>query len=113
MEHDKKRAQEEKAKRMQEQNRFQGHPHYPRSQKKAMQARVVKKNTMDEQTRDEKEYLGTELFQALQQEKLKERTEAQDADNSADHFSAIMPPTPMQKRDSLPPAQNADMALGE
>lgn len=51
---------------MQEQNQFQGHPHFARSQKKAMRTRVVKKNIMDEQTRDEKEYLGSELFQTLQ-----------------------------------------------
>ena len=69
MEQDKKRTQELKAKKMQEQNRFQGHPVFPRSQKKAMQLKVVKKNIMDEETRDEKEYLGPELFQTLQQYK--------------------------------------------
>ena len=107
---DKKLAQEEKAKRMQEQNRFQGHPHFPRSQKKAMQARVVKKNIMDEATRDEKEYLGTELFQTLQQYKVMEQVQAE-AENSVDQVSHMMPPTPQQKLGLQAQAQNSGTAL--
>ena len=34
-----------------------------------MKFKVVKKDNMDEQTRDEKEYLGSELFTILQQVK--------------------------------------------
>ena len=41
----------------------------PRSQKKAFKPRVVKKDNMDEQTKDEKEYLGGELFTILQEVK--------------------------------------------
>ena len=42
-----------------------------------MQLKVVKKNIMDEETRDEKEYLGPELFQTLQQYKAIQKLEAQ------------------------------------
>lgn len=58
-----------------------------------MQTRVVKKNILDEATRDEKEYLGTELFQTLQQYKVNEQMEAE-GENSADQGSNIMPMTP-------------------
>lgn len=52
-----------------------------------MQMTVVKKNIMDEETMDEKEYLGPELFQALQQYKAMERAEMLDEDHYGDQKS--------------------------
>ena len=44
---------------------FRGNPPMPRSEKVAFKPKVQKKDNMDQQTKDEKEYLGTELFGIL------------------------------------------------
>ena len=44
---------------------FKGHHLRERSQKKAFKPRVVKKDNMDEETLDQKHYLGNELFAIL------------------------------------------------
>lgn len=67
-----------------------------------MQMTVVKKNIMDEETRDEKEYLGPELFQALQQYKAMEKAENQDDDNFGEHVSQMMSTGQQVTRDSKP-----------
>mmetsp|Transcript_9388 Transcript_9388/g.14311 ORF Transcript_9388/g.14311 Transcript_9388/m.14311 type:complete len:115 (+) Transcript_9388:2351-2695(+) len=64
-----KERQRQKAEMMKNFELFRGRPLYPRSQKKAFKPRIIKKDNLDEQTKDEKEYLGTELFSILQQVK--------------------------------------------
>jgi len=65
----------EKMKRKQERianlKTFKGQPMKPRSEKVAFKPVVVKKDTRDEQTKDEQEYLGMELFGILKQVKTK------------------------------------------
>ena len=64
-----KERQRLKAEQMKNITLFKGRPLNPRSQKKAFKPKVVKIDNMDEQTKDEKEYLGSELFAILQQVK--------------------------------------------
>lgn len=43
-----------------------GRPDMPRSEKRELKSKVVKKDIMDDQTKIEKKYLGNELFQVLE-----------------------------------------------
>ena len=47
----------------------------PRSEKPAFKPQVVKKDNTDQQTKDEKEYLGDELFTMLKEAKIKTKDE--------------------------------------
>jgi len=47
----------------------------PRSEKPAFKPQVVKKDNTDQQTKDEKEYLGEELFTMLKEAKIKTKDE--------------------------------------
>ena len=46
----------------------------PRSEKPAFKPQVIKKDNTDQQTKDEKEYLGDELFTMLKEAKIKYTT---------------------------------------
>ena len=46
-------------------------PLVPRSQRKAFKPIIIKKDDMDQQTKDEKQYLAPELFVKLQEQKAK------------------------------------------
>ena len=48
-------------------SKFNGKPAVPRSEKKAFKPLVIKKENMDEATKDQREYLGLELFGILRQ----------------------------------------------
>jgi len=50
----------------------------PRSEKPAFKPQVVKKDNTDQQTKDEKEYLGEELFTMLKEAKIKTKDEDQE-----------------------------------
>lgn len=68
----------------------------PRSQRKAFKPRVVKKDDMDEQTKDEKQYLAPELFIKLQESKakqlkLKEQGLNNDKDKNKNRIEVINP----------------------
>lgn len=58
-----------KAERMANMNTFKGNPTMPRSEKVAFKPRIVKRDNRDQQTKDEQEYLGMELFGILKQVK--------------------------------------------
>ncbi len=66
-----------KAERMEKlANKFtKGMPLKLRSEKKEFKPKVVKKANIDQQTKDEKNYLGTELFTILQQAKKESKVE--------------------------------------
>ena len=48
-------------------SKFNGKPAVPRSEKTAFKPLVIKKDNMDEATKDQREYLGLELFGILRQ----------------------------------------------
>ena len=48
-------------------SKFNGKPAVPMSEKKAFKPLVIKKDNMDEATKDQREYLGLELFGILRQ----------------------------------------------
>ena len=64
-------------------SKFNGKPAVPRSERLAFKPVVVKKDNMDEATKDQREYLGLELFGILKQfesqpEELVEQAEESD-----------------------------------
>lgn len=62
-----KEKQRLKAEKMENFSKFNGKPAVPRSEKKAFKPLVIKKDNMDEATKDQREYLGLELFGILRQ----------------------------------------------
>ena len=70
-----KQKQRERAEKQKEFVVFRGMPLVPRSLRKAFKPRVEKKDDMDEQTKDEKQYLAPELFVKLQNMKSKQQKE--------------------------------------
>ena len=62
-----KDKQREKAEKLKDFVLFRGHDNKPRSQAKTIKQRVVKKDNMDEEQKNQKEYLGSELFEILKQ----------------------------------------------
>ena len=90
-----KQRQNERAQRMRDIVMFKGHPTVPRSQKKALKQKVVKKDTMDAQTKDEKHYLDPELFLKLQQVKKDSALQDEDeADAEAKPIESSKPQKP-------------------
>ena len=77
---------------------FKGHALPPRSEKVAHKVVKVKKETLDEQTKAEKQYLDPELFAILQQVKMEaEEILAEQDDENANNGDKQSTPAAMLK----------------
>ena len=60
-----KDKQRERAEKLKDMVLFRGHELKQRSEAKQIKRKVVKKDNMDEEQKNQKEYLGSELFDIL------------------------------------------------